>query len=152
MLRNVVSLSALRFNPGDTSKLDVHPNQYLSLLRSVAAQSMSTARIVKQGSSQPRWIKGAIAGCAILGGVYFWQDEGARRTASFWSTAFPVYLHYRFVEKRVENKPEAQQVALLDNHLEYPRFLTHTAQEAEFQRLHNKYAHVMLDIILNMKG
>eukprot|EP00045_Choanoeca_perplexa_P011587 m.123642 g.123642 ORF g.123642 m.123642 type:complete len:556 (+) comp15683_c0_seq5:1276-2943(+) len=102
-------------------------------IRRVAARSMSTTLSSANAPSYKRWIKGTLATAAILGGVAFYQDEGAQRTASFWSTAFPVYLHYRFVEKTVENKPEEDQ-------------------EAEFQRLHDKYAHVMLDIILNMKG
>eukprot|EP00730_Choanoeca_flexa_P007045 TRINITY_DN12273_c0_g1_i1.p1 TRINITY_DN12273_c0_g1~~TRINITY_DN12273_c0_g1_i1.p1 ORF type:complete len:566 (+),score=133.06 TRINITY_DN12273_c0_g1_i1:99-1796(+) len=96
---------------------------------------MSTIDRLARQQSSSRWTRWLGAGVFIAGStaIFFNQNESARRTASFWSTAFPVYLHYRFVEKRVDNEPKH-------------------VQSAAFEELHNKYAPVMLDIILNMKG
>jgi len=60
-------------------------------------------------------------------------DEGSRRSAEFWSTAFPIYVHYRWVEWWTKNeKPEVS--------------------DAEFERLHDKYAPVAEALTLKMKG
>jgi hypothetical protein len=38
-----------------------------------------------------------VKGCAALGFVSATLDEGFRRSVYFWTNAFPVYLHYKFV-------------------------------------------------------
>jgi len=38
-------------------------------------------------------------------GTYRYQtDEGTRRSVYFWSRAFPIYLHYRYVRKEREQR------------------------------------------------
>jgi len=74
-------------------------------------------------------------GVLTVGGVSYRlsTDEGSRRSVEFWSTAFPIYLHYRWVEWRMTNAPSREA-------------------EAEFDRLHDQYAPVAEALTLKMKG
>ncbi|GAB5037507.1 glycoside hydrolase [Nannochloropsis oceanica] len=94
---------------------------------------MAAARVV------PRSLKlwpGALFALGMGGaaGTYRYQtDEGTRRSVYFWSRAFPIYLHYRYVKSQVQHLPEAEQ-------------------EEAYKPLHEKYAPTAVDIVLHLKG
>eukprot|EP00944_MAST-04C_sp_MAST-4C-sp1_P001039 g1039.t1 len=62
-----------------------------------------------------------------------YENEGLKRSMFFWRRAFPIYLHYRLVEWQVRNLPEAEQ-------------------DKRFNALHDMYAPIAMDIILDMGG
>lgn len=63
------------------------------------------------------------------------SDEGFRRSLYFWRKAFPIYLHYRATQLYMEQLglPEAEQ-------------------DAEYDRLHARFAPEVFDIVLELKG
>ena len=60
-----------------------------------------------------------------------YENEGLKRSMFFWRRAFPIYLHYRLVEWQVRNLPEAEQ-------------------DKRFNALHDMYAPIAMDIILDI--
>ena len=62
-----------------------------------------------------------------------YKNEGLKRSILFWRRAFPIYLHYRLVEWQVRNLPEPDQ-------------------DKRFNALHDMYAPIAMDIILDMGG
>lgn len=75
------------------------------------------------------------AGVAGLGsGAYMYQtDEGTRRSLAFWTVAAPIYAHYRYVQWKVTGLPDAEA-------------------DPQYQRLHEKYAPVVEDLTVTLKG
>lgn len=69
----------------------------------------------------------------VAGGVVYSHDVGLQRSLYFWRRAFPVYLHYRYVQIRTKNAP------------------THV-RDLAFDELHNRYAPTIFDIIYHLKG
>jgi aarF domain-containing kinase len=63
------------------------------------------------------------------------SDEGFNRSLYFWRKAFPIYLHYRAAQLYMER-------------LE----LSDEEQDAEYEKLHDKYAPEVFDIVLELKG
>ncbi|KAF1795000.1 Protein kinase-like domain [Phytophthora cactorum] len=63
------------------------------------------------------------------------SDEGFNRSLYFWRKAFPIYLHYRAAQLYMEH---AQ--------------LSDEEQDAEYEKLHEKYAPEVFDIVLELKG
>ncbi|KAE8894362.1 hypothetical protein PF005_g25206 [Phytophthora fragariae] len=63
------------------------------------------------------------------------SDEGFSRSLYFWRKAFPIYLHYRAAQLYME------QLQLSDEQ-----------QSIEYERLHDKYAPEVFDIVLELKG
>lgn len=63
------------------------------------------------------------------------HDEGFRRSVYFWRKAFPIYLHYRAAQLYMETigLPESEQ-------------------DAEYDRLHARFAPEVFDIVLELKG
>lgn len=51
-------------------------------------------------------VVGAVLGVALT-------DEGIRRSASFWGVAFPIFLHYRFVQWQTEGLSDAEIAQVL---------------------------------------
>ncbi|CAI5721704.1 unnamed protein product [Hyaloperonospora brassicae] len=82
-----------------------------------------------------RFVLGSTA--AGAGGVTYaaHSDEGFNRSLYFWRKAFPIYLHYRAAK-------------LWMDHLE----LSIEQQNIEYERLHDKYAPEVFDIVLELKG
>lgn len=66
-------------------------------------------------------------------GYNFLSDEGARRSFYFWRNAFPIYLRYRYVMAMTRNMPCAEK-------------------DAAFEKLHEKYADDIFDIVKTLKG
>ncbi|CAI5719029.1 unnamed protein product [Peronospora effusa] len=63
------------------------------------------------------------------------SDEGFNRSLYFWRKAFPIYLHYRAAQ-------------LYMDHLKLPE----EEQNIEYEKLHEKYAPEVFDIVLELKG
>jgi aarF domain-containing kinase len=63
------------------------------------------------------------------------NDEGFNRSLYFWRKAFPVYCHYRAKQIYMEN-------------LNWPE----EEQDKEYEKLHEKYAIELFDIVLQLKG
>ncbi|UIZ24789.1 hypothetical protein KXD40_006740 [Peronospora effusa] len=63
------------------------------------------------------------------------SDEGFNRSLYFWRKAFPIYLHYRAAQ-------------LYMDHLKLPE----EEQNIEYEKLHEKYAPEVFDIVLKLKG
>jgi aarF domain-containing kinase len=74
---------------------------------------------------------------AATGGVTYaaYSDEGFHRSLFFWRKAFPIYLHYRAAQVLMER-----------------RGLSDAEQDAEYARLHEKYAPEVFGIVLELKG
>ncbi|KAJ1502924.1 hypothetical protein HMI56_002438 [Coelomomyces lativittatus] len=96
--------------------------------------------------SRTRWIiRGTMDTLALGSGYLYYQHEIKKdqkvkdacmhitRPAYFWSRLFPIYLHYRWTEFTVKHKTEMEQ------------------NEA-FEVLHQKYAPVVLNTILHLRG
>lgn len=88
------------------------------------------------------WSVGRIVGGGLLGvtaltagggGVYAYKDEGLRRSIVFWGQAFPIFVHYKFVEWRLKNSPQEER-------------------NARFEQLHNKYAPTVYNLTLKLRG
>lgn len=62
-------------------------------------------------------------------------DEGFNRSLYFWRKAFPIYLHYRAAQ-------------LYMTHFD----LSDQDQTIEYEKLHEKYAPEIFDIVLELKG
>mmetsp|Transcript_28404 Transcript_28404/g.92763 ORF Transcript_28404/g.92763 Transcript_28404/m.92763 type:complete len:545 (+) Transcript_28404:1128-2762(+) len=73
------------------------------------------------------------AATASAGIVAVGSDEGLGRAASFWSRAFPVYLHYRFVEVTTWHLPSSEI-------------------DAAFEVLHDRWAPFVRDLTYDLKG
>lgn len=74
---------------------------------------------------------------AAAGGVSYtaYTDEGFHRSLFFWRKAFPIYLHYRVAQLYMD------------------RFTPSKAeQDAVYAQLHEKYAPLAFDIVLELKG
>uniref|UniRef100_M4BTI7 Protein kinase domain-containing protein n=1 Tax=Hyaloperonospora arabidopsidis (strain Emoy2) TaxID=559515 RepID=M4BTI7_HYAAE len=63
------------------------------------------------------------------------SDEGFSRSLHFWRKAFPIYLHYRAAKLYMDS---------LNFSIE--------EQDIEYERLHDKYAPEVFDIVLELKG
>uniref|UniRef100_K3WDH8 ABC1 atypical kinase-like domain-containing protein n=1 Tax=Globisporangium ultimum (strain ATCC 200006 / CBS 805.95 / DAOM BR144) TaxID=431595 RepID=K3WDH8_GLOUD len=63
------------------------------------------------------------------------SDEGFRRSLYFWRKAFPIYLHYRVAQLYME------QLGLPEH-----------VQDREYDKLHNRFAPEVFDIVLELKG
>jgi len=81
---------------------------------------------------------GAATGVGVVcGAAYVATDadlsEQVSRTAYFWTQAFPIYLHYRYTQWRVEGMSDEEQ-------------------DAAYNQLHDRYAPEVLRIALRLKG
>jgi aarF domain-containing kinase len=77
-----------------------------------------------------------LVGEAAVAGYVYSNDnlsEQVTRTMYFWKNAFPVYLRYRYTQWRVSSLPQAQQ-------------------DVEYNKLHDRYAEEILQIVLHLKG
>lgn len=63
------------------------------------------------------------------------SDEGFNRSLYFWRKAFPIYLHYRAAQLYMERA-----------------HLSDEEKDAEYEKLHEKYAPEVFDIVLELKG
>ena len=59
--------------------------------------------------------------------------QATRRSIYFWTQAFPIYLHYRFADRRMQNWPA-------------------TLRKQRFNQLHDHYAPHVYNILINMGG
>lgn len=66
-------------------------------------------------------------------GYRYATDEGTRRSVLFWGRAFPIYLHYRRVQKGMEGRPNEES-------------------DAAFNALHDEYAPVVKELVLELRG
>jgi hypothetical protein len=67
-------------------------------------------------------------------GAYMYNyDEGTRRSVLFWTVAAPIYAHYRVVQWQTRDVPDV-------------------VADAEYDRLHKKYAPVVEALTLRLKG
>jgi hypothetical protein len=83
-----------------------------------------------------RVFRGTFFGATAAGvglGLASYKDEGLRRSLIFWGQAFPIYLHYEFVNQTTKSLPEAERIA-------------------RFEALHEKYAPRARDICLSLRG
>lgn len=87
--------------------------------------------LVETTYSHLGWLKKGAVICLGLGVAL--SDEGIRRSLSFWGVAFPIFLHYRFVQWKMEGKPEDEV-------------------SAAFDKLHDKYAPVAHHMCLRLRG
>eukprot|EP00943_MAST-04B_sp_MAST-4B-sp1_P007507 g7507.t1 len=74
-----------------------------------------------------------ISSISLYGCYNIYKNEGLRRSIVFWKRAFPIYLHYRFVEWQVQN-------------------LSEYVQDIKFNELHDRYAPEAMKLILDMGG
>ncbi|CAI5747299.1 unnamed protein product [Peronospora destructor] len=83
-----------------------------------------------------RLLLGSTAATGAGGVTYaMHSDEGFNRSLYFWRKAFPIYLHYRAAQ-------------LYMDHLGFPD----KEQNIEYEKLHEKYAPEVFDIVLELKG
>lgn len=78
----------------------------------------------------------AAAGTAAVvgsGTVMYNVDEGTRRSVLFWTAAAPIYAHYRVVQWQMRDAPDE-------------------VSDAEFQKLHVRYAPAVEELTLRLKG
>jgi len=89
---------------------------------------------------------GAAAFGATTAGAYVASDEGVRRSAVFWSNAFPVYARYRAVQLRHR---EAHKLGA-------PAWLGVTLNDDEaneaYEKLHERYSIPVRDLVYEMRG
>ena len=72
-----------------------------------------------------------ISSISLYGCYNIYKNEGLRRSIVFWKRAFPIYLHYRFVEWQVQN-------------------LSEYVQDIKFNELHDRYAPEAMKLILDI--
>ena len=76
-------------------------------------------------------------GSGVAGYTYLYTtDEGTRRSAEFWKTSGPIYLHYRFVQ-------------FLNRDL---KVLSDDIADPYYEQLHTQFAPVSRDLTYKMRG
>ena len=110
---------------------------------STPTASAAAAAAVTRGSffsRIPRVVKYAVGTAVVAeagaaGYLYTHPDasEQLGRTVYFWTHAFPIYLDYRYTQWSVSSLPEAEQ-------------------DVRYNRLHDKHAQEILEIVLHLKG
>ncbi len=78
-------------------------------------------------------VPGALAAVAAGTGYLYETDEGTRRSFLFWKDAFPIYVHYRYVQWKVKGISEEEA-------------------DAEYNKLHDRYAPEVEALTLRLKG
>lgn len=76
-------------------------------------------------------VAGVVGGVALA--VQAERDEGTRRQLVFWRVVLPIYAHYLFVQYKVKG-------------------LDDEAQNEAYNKLHDKYAPVVRDAVLEQRG
>lgn len=76
-----------------------------------------------------------LVGAAVGAGYLVSQDEGSRRSFTFWKGIFPIYAHYRFYQFLNQNKIISDEDA--DKH---------------YEKLHELYSEPVKDIVYSMRG
>lgn len=83
------------------------------------------------------WLRRAASTALLVAGAgatyQYQRDEGTRRSVTFWKEAFPIYLHYRYVEVTT-----AKQTA--------------EEQSRAFNKLHDMYAPRSEQLVLELRG
>ena len=92
-------------------------------------------------------LAGAGALCSTAGvGAYAQHDEGTARSMTFWYHAFPVWAQYRAVQWRNRDLarigvPTWTGLVLRDDDA-----------DAAYERLHERHAHKVRDLVFDMRG
>eukprot|EP00899_Mesostigma_viride_P019713 jgi/Mesvir1/27743/Mv07434-RA.3 len=122
-----------------------HCSVWKSTLGPQFARSYGTEaakEVVPKNGSRMKWF---FASAAVGGGAaaaIALQDEtspfsrnveGIRRAAIFWVTVLPIFTHYKYTQWRVKGEPD-------------------DVQDAAYNRLHERYAPVVEEISLRLKG
>eukprot|EP00050_Salpingoeca_kvevrii_P000533 m.150485 g.150485 ORF g.150485 m.150485 type:complete len:220 (-) comp10145_c2_seq3:1440-2099(-) len=151
-MSRLACLRHLRALPMSTERredaLDVAQSPKMSLSRAAVAsvrlglrQTMAGRRFASTGPEHRsralqllgRGVLAVGAATVLAVGAVAYVNTGFRRTLVFWGNTFPIYAHYRLVERAVKNRPEAEQ-------------------DAAFNKLHERYADDLLRIILLLRG
>jgi aarF domain-containing kinase len=67
------------------------------------------------------------------GGLYSVNNDGVKRSATFWGSVAPIYAHYKYTEWMMKDASEEEQ-------------------DAAFEALHDMYAGRTRDIVLELRG
>jgi len=100
--------------------------------------SVRKMETVRAGTGRGRRVIGrglaAILGVSSLGlGYRYATDEGTRRSLTFWSRAFPLFLHYRIKEWQMRDASEEDC-------------------ERVFTKMHEEYSPIIEGLVLKLKG
>ena len=76
-----------------------------------------------------------LVGAAVGVGYLVSQDEGSRRSFTFWKGIFPIYAHYRFYQFLNQNKIISDEEA-----------------DKNYEKLHELYTEPVKDIVYSMRG
>lgn len=120
-----------------TSAFSSAGNLTFRRFQSTATSSVDLIAGKKKKSKVWLWTKRGILGSVLVvaGGVggLAYQDLGFRRSLQFWYYAMPMYIHYRLVERQVQESPEWECAV-------------------EFNALHDRYARRAFDSLLKLRG
>ncbi|GBG29761.1 Atypical kinase COQ8B, mitochondrial [Hondaea fermentalgiana] len=106
-----------------------------------AAAKVPPASTTAQIAKPRRSVLGRLArGLAVLGvaggvglAVQAKRDEGTARSLEFWRIVMPIYAHYRYVQWKVSGMSDEEQ-------------------DRAFNELHDRYAPVVRDAVLQLRG
>lgn len=80
-----------------------------------------------------RGVLGVTSLAMLGGGLYAYNDQGARRAVVFWSMVLPAYAHYKYTEWKMVGKDEQEK-------------------KRAFGALHDHYAPICEKLILRLRG
>eukprot|EP01125_Pyxidicula_operculata_P003179 TRINITY_DN1352_c0_g1_i4.p1 TRINITY_DN1352_c0_g1~~TRINITY_DN1352_c0_g1_i4.p1 ORF type:complete len:479 (+),score=76.85 TRINITY_DN1352_c0_g1_i4:929-2365(+) len=110
-------------------------NSFLSNTR-ILPKRRSSQLLSGSPSKKKKWTDvaktvGATLTTAV--GLVLYFDEGSRRSAMFWSAAYPIYLHYRYVQWKTNGEVE-------------------DVKQQEFNKLHDLYSPIAEQMTTKLKG